>query len=349
MKFPARTLAVVIAFLPVATLMIGETQAADKKSPQTGASLPREPLVEITAKVLSLPEEIYQKNKPLFTALTEASSENEMLGALAAASKLKGADLMGMPSITITSGQTGRIEMVHEFRHPTAYDQSRTPKTFETHNLGSTYNFSPTVKDGAILLNSKFSYCEFLGFVAEPEGKLKLPSFQTRETYLWRKCASGVPSVFIIPWAVAQTRSFTADDLDKPASPSQRLIFCFTATIVKNPYVAARQTEQLLRATTLNEISYDKAPLDKVLADIITALNKQSPETPYSFYDSLKRPNPKVTFSAASASAHDLLATVEKQTGYSYAFFDSRLIVEGRGDSENDAHRIDYSAPIPSR
>ncbi len=99
----------------------------------------------------------------------------------------KGVDLLSAPKVTTKSGQRAVIEIVREFRYPTAYDRPQlptfssslgggtapavvtptTPTTFETRNTGVTLEVEPVVgPDGVTIdLNLVPQVVEFEGFI----------------------------------------------------------------------------------------------------------------------------------------------------------------------------------------
>jgi hypothetical protein len=114
--------------------------------------------------------------------------------------KIPGINLLSAPSVTTKSGQTAVVEMIQEFRHPTAYVPDKksptgySPTDFKTTNVGVTLQVSPQLgSDGTIDLRMTPIITDFLGFRQgingkqmlvrwDSKAKFKIPVFSTLET-----------------------------------------------------------------------------------------------------------------------------------------------------------------------
>ncbi len=88
-------------------------------------------------------------------------------------------DLLSAPTVTTKNGQNALIEVIREFHYPIAFQEDKkngkplfTPTEFATKNVGITLEAKPASnKDGAIELDLTPSFVNFIGFIAEKDGK----------------------------------------------------------------------------------------------------------------------------------------------------------------------------------
>jgi|GEM_PF-426879 len=88
----------------------------------------------------------------------------------------KSMNMLSAPRVTTKSGQRAVIEVIREFRYPTAFEQGDgvrlSPKAFETRNVGIALDIQPTVGEGDLIdLQAMPSLTGFRGFVGYAGGK----------------------------------------------------------------------------------------------------------------------------------------------------------------------------------
>ncbi|MEI6712110.1 MAG: M56 family metallopeptidase [Verrucomicrobiota bacterium] len=111
-----------------------------------------------------------------------------------AMTKLKGVDMLASPRITMASKQTGKVEVAHEMRYPTAWDKDEgtgiwIPKRFDSKLVGVTFEVTAEVgTDRTIEIHMVPEITRFVGFIAigepdpnRPDNQRKQPVFSSRK------------------------------------------------------------------------------------------------------------------------------------------------------------------------
>lgn len=351
---PSRLLFVLVpgvALVLLAPVTVMELHAEEKNLLPEAAptSSSKSPEIQIELKMLQISEEIYQQNRTLFDSAIKSQTANDFLRQL---NNMKGVDLVSAPKITMRSGQRGTIEIVREFPFPVAFDKDRVPTSFETRTLGPTFEITSSENNGKIRLDGTFFYTEFLGFVENGGTAPQTPAFQTREAHFLREQASGVPSLLFVPWQKPATGLLSAVSTQENASTSpsttERLLLFITASFVKDPAVVVKSNRSLLRETILHGLDYHDTPLRKVIDDLFAVLSqRQTSNPPLSFSEFLNDPVPEFTFKARAVSVEDLLAEIEKQTGYTYRLDAVSLAIFRREPLPNED--IPFGSPVPNK
>ena len=159
-----------------------------KRNAQTAdAYAPNAPQVEIGAKFIEfsgkvedLPELLQQAvvlKKPGVAGTATANAGNDALKAL---DGIAGVDVLQAPRVTTFSKRRATVEIIREFKYPTEWDKDAKaggwkPKTFDTKNVGVTFDVTPEVNaDGSIALHMIPEVVEFDGFRDLDTAKEKL-------------------------------------------------------------------------------------------------------------------------------------------------------------------------------
>lgn len=323
---------------------------AEEKPQAATSSAAKLPNIEIEFKTLQISEETYQQNREMFDSAIKASTSQAVQDLLRKLNNMKGVDLVSAPKVTTRSGQRSTIQIIREFRFPATYDETRTPTSFEMRDLGPTFEIEPSENNGKISLSGTFLYREFLGFIESGEKGPQTPTFQTREAHFFREQASGIPSLFLVPWQNSNSRLLSAIEQRENTIPSttpttQRLILFMEASFVEDPATVMKSNKALLRETILHDLDYRDAPLAKVIDDLFAKLSQQ--KTSFSFSKRFYDPVPRFTFKAEAVSAKDLLAEIEKQTNYTYQFDDLGLAFFRKEPPPTG--KIPFGVPVPNK
>jgi beta-lactamase regulating signal transducer with metallopeptidase domain len=127
--------------------------------------------IEFSGKVEELPELLQQAvgvEKPGVAGVVGKKEADEVLKKL---SGVAGVDLLSTPRVVAFSKQQAKIEMAREFRYATEWDKDAKsgawkPITFDTKNLGVTFEVTPVMNDdGTVVLHMIPQVNEFEGFV----------------------------------------------------------------------------------------------------------------------------------------------------------------------------------------
>ncbi len=174
----------------LATLLLAPASAGPVPAQATpvpsNPDMARKQSVEVETKLVELSTEMAEQvfsNRP--GENQTILDQNEMLGLLRSLNDQKGTDMMSAPKVTTLSGQRAVIQIVREFRYPTAFEAQSgknappTPKDFETRNVGITLEVEPTVMpDGQIVCSLTPEIVEFVGFINYGANRPARPSLE---------------------------------------------------------------------------------------------------------------------------------------------------------------------------
>lgn len=131
------------------------------------------PEIEIEAKFVELPSKDGEASPELDKLSVLSDPQFQVI--LRALNQKKGVDILSSPRVMTHANQRAVIEIIREFRYPTAWKQENgvwTPTEFETKNVGTTMEVEPQLKQGgALVLRTTASVVELLGFVDLDDAK----------------------------------------------------------------------------------------------------------------------------------------------------------------------------------
>lgn len=148
--------------------------------PAVGSSEGSGRLVEVAVKFIEISSSGERPALPDFMKASAADAkpdvrvvlmDPEMQAAIRALNQMKGVDLLSSPRVTTHSGQKAMIEVVREFKYPTAFEKDAktnewAPSNFENKNVGVSFEVVPELNsEGKIALHMVPEVTEFEGYL----------------------------------------------------------------------------------------------------------------------------------------------------------------------------------------
>jgi bla regulator protein blaR1 len=172
---------------------------------------------------------------------------------------LKGVSVLSAPSVTTKPGLKADTDVVREFPYPTSFDPAKviqgvsvqgigtnltanvapTPRDFVTADVGVKAEITPSLEQGKIILNGKFSVIDFEGFTKSNLAGVNMPSFETRETHFYEALDDNQLMGIWIPGAHFDEQMITDHDSlgkiisEKKEAVKKRLLIFLQARLVK--------------------------------------------------------------------------------------------------------------------
>lgn len=209
--------------------------------------------IQVEFKVVEIQDDVYLAHQAEIDAGVEKGGA-EILDLL---NNLKGVSVFSAPSVTTKPGLKANIDVVREFpyaigfefAHPgkTTYSDGSTaaiitipttPREFVTADVGVKAEITPSLEQGKIILNGKFSVIDFEGFTKSNAGA-NMPSFETRETHFYEALDDNQLMGIWIPGAHFDEQTVTDHDSlgkiisEKKEAVKKRLLIFLQARLVK--------------------------------------------------------------------------------------------------------------------
>jgi beta-lactamase regulating signal transducer with metallopeptidase domain len=174
----ATVVGLLVMAIALAVCTAAQVQGADKAPAameQSGVAESKAPLqVLIEARFVELPQDD-KADRELLRAPLSVFANAQFQDVVRGLNQREGVDLLSAPRVVTRSKNRAIIEIIREFRYPTAWEKDAgiwKPTEFEAKNVGVTLDVVPEIKaDGTIDLQLKPSVVEFLGFVDLETGK----------------------------------------------------------------------------------------------------------------------------------------------------------------------------------
>jgi bla regulator protein BlaR1 len=204
-----------------------------KNAPKTYATIEAE-LNDLRSGAWELKKGAWETSSPF--AYIFRVPDQELQKILSALDGPKGVDFLAAPTVTMRPAQRAVIEVVREYRYPSAYERYKkspsgwAPTEFATKNIGVTLGVSGYLcDDGGVTLDLNPEVSSFLGFLREKNG-IKSVGWQTSGWPFWRPIFSTSEGEIkaedirahetVLMGAVRIDDRYTVLDITKPGAPA---------------------------------------------------------------------------------------------------------------------------------